>query len=111
MKTVTIRKPIQKNPSTATSGRAEFTCHAPQASSVFLAGTFNDWKPDTLAMERNTEGTWRLTLALPTGHHEFKFVVDGAWCCQPGCNDHAHEGCPTCVPNDCGTMNRVLELA
>lgn len=33
-----------KNPSESTD-RTVFVCHAPNAESVFLAGTFNDWDP------------------------------------------------------------------
>jgi len=55
----------------------EFSCHAPDAQAVFLAGTFNDWSADTLPLARQTDGHWRATVPLAPGHHEFKFVVDG----------------------------------
>ena len=87
----------------------EFSCHAPNANAVFLAGTFNDWSADTLPLKKQKDGHWRITQPLPTGHHEFKFIVDGQWCCEPGC-EHEYQGCPKCIPNDCGTMNRVLEV-
>jgi hypothetical protein len=48
-------------------------------------------------------------VALPPGRYEFKFVVDGAWCCEPGC-EGPHHGCPKCVPNSSGTMNRLIEV-
>jgi 1,4-alpha-glucan branching enzyme len=89
----------------------EFSCHAPKAKAVFIAGTFNDWKPDASAMHNHLpNGKWTVTLPLRPGRHEFKFVVDGQWCCEPGC-EHEHQGCPKCVPNEFGTMNRVLELS
>lgn len=87
----------------------DFTCHAPEAQAVFLAGTFNDWSPDALPLVLNKKGNWRTSLALPLGHHEFKFIVDGQWCCELGCEGEYH-GCPKCVPNEHGTMNRVLEV-
>ena len=87
----------------------DFSCHAPEAQAVFVAGTFNDWCADTLPLEKQTGGHWRTTLRLPPGHHEFKFIVDGQWCCEPGC-EHEHQGCPKCVQNEFGTMNRVLEV-
>jgi 1,4-alpha-glucan branching enzyme len=37
---------------------ARFTLHAPDAESVYLAGTFNDWKPDATPMVRDKNGTW-----------------------------------------------------
>ncbi len=86
----------------------EFKCHAAHAQRVFVAGTFNNWKPDATPLARDNAGNWRASLKLPTGRHEFKFVVDGQWCCDPGCaGDHA---CPNCVPNGLGSMNRVLEV-
>ena len=86
-----------------------FSCHAPDAQAVFVAGTFNDWNPTATPMTRGTNGTWTAALPLAAGHHEFKFVVDGEWCCEPGC-EKAYHGCPKCVPNPSGTMNRVVEV-
>lgn len=96
---------------TKTKDKQETTsisCKAPDAQSVFLAGTFNNWDPGTTPMERSENGEWSAQLELAQGRYEFKFIVDGEWCCAPGCQaDHT---CPDCVPNDCGTMNRVLEV-
>ena len=86
-----------------------FSCHAPEARAVFVAGTFNDWDPVATPMTRGAVGNWTASLQLDPGHHEFKFVVDGEWCCEPGC-ETAYLGCPKCVPNSCGTMNRVVEV-
>lgn len=86
-----------------------FSCRAPEAKAAFVAGTFNDWRADAMPLKRGSDGQWRATLQLPPGHHEFKFVVDGQWCCEPGC-EGAHHGCPKCCANDFGTMNRLLEV-
>ena len=88
----------------------ELSCHAPRAQSVFVAGTFNDWNPQTLPLDRQADGHWKTTLPLQPGRHEFKFIVDGQWCCEPGC-EHEYHGCPKCCANDLGTMNRVLEVS
>ena len=88
----------------------EFSCHAPDAEAVFLAGTFNDWKPWTIPLTRSDDGMWRTSVPLETGRHEFKFIVDGKWCCEPGCERKFH-GCPKCCANEFGTMNRVVEVA
>jgi 1,4-alpha-glucan branching enzyme len=89
----------------------EFSCHAPKAEAAFVAGTFNDWKPDAAPLHADlSNGKWSVTLPLPPGRHEYKFVIDGQWCCEPGCEDE-YRGCPKCVPNDVGTMNRVLEVS
>ena len=60
-------------------------------------------------MRRGKDGVWSTELELRPGHHEFKFLVDGQWCCD------VNDGAPTelaegCVPNDLGTMNRVIEI-
>ncbi|QDV83729.1 glycogen-binding domain-containing protein [Planctomycetes bacterium TBK1r] len=90
------------------SSETEFTCHAPDAKAVFLAGTFNDWKADATPMAKADAGKWTAKLDLPAGRYEFKFVVDGDWVCEA--NYHAEGECPQCVPNDMGTMNRVCEV-
>lgn len=84
--------------------------HAPQAQAVSVAGTFNHWDPAATPLARDASGDWDVRLDLPPGRHEYKFVVDGAWCCEPGC-DGPHHGCPKCVPNPFGTMNRVVDIA
>ena len=88
----------------------EFSCHAPEAQAVFVAGTFNDWRAEATPLRRQADGHWRTTLPLRPGHHEFKFIVDGQWCCEAGCQ-HEYHGCPKCCANAFGTMNRVLEVS
>lgn len=102
------------------SGKTSFVCHAAEATNVFLAGTFNNWDPQASPMHRNPQGGWQIALNLAPGQYEYKFVVDGKWCCEPGREDAT--GCPNCVrdergiqcancvPNGFGTMNRVLEV-
>lgn len=87
----------------------EFSCVACRAQKVFLAGTFNDWNPTATPMNFSNNGKWSVELKLEPGHHEFKFIVDGQWCCEPGC-EHEYRGCKKCCANDMGTMNRVLEV-
>ena len=91
-----------------TTSQTGFECHAPDASEVFLAGTFNDWQPDATPMAKDEAGLWTVDLELASGRHEFKFVVDGKWCCEPGCQASAE--CPNCVPNDVGSMNRFVDV-
>lgn len=70
-------------------GAAEATFHykpTKPAKSVYLAGDFNDWKPDELAMDGpDSEGVYTKKLALSPGDYEYKFVVDGMlWRYDPG---------------------------
>lgn len=87
----------------------EFHCRAPEAQTVQLAGTFNDWNSETTPLTKGEHGDWAASLDLPPGRHEFKFVVDGQWCCEPGCDGTDRE-CPKCVPNSFGTMNRFIDV-
>lgn len=82
---------------------------APKANDVFVAGTFNDWNPKSHPLKRSGDGHWALTLDLPPGRYEYKFIIDGQWCCEQGC-DRRYDGCPDCMANQFGTMNRILEV-
>ncbi len=92
---------------TTASEKNVFICPSEGAQGVFLAGDFNDWDPTRTPMERQDDGSWRAELELAPGRYEYKFIVDGGWCCQPGRPDSE---CPDCVPNPFGTMNRVIEV-
>lgn len=84
-------------------------CHAPEAQAVSVAGTFNGWDPAAAPLTKDADGGWSVLLDLPLGRHEFKFLVDGRWCCEPGCGG-TNQDCPKCVPNPFGTMNRLIEV-
>jgi 1,4-alpha-glucan branching enzyme len=86
-----------------------FACRAPEAKAVFLAGTFNGWNTTATRMAKGAGGNWSVAVDLPPGHYEYKYVVDGRWCCEPPC-DGLHRPCQDCVPNEFGTMNRVIEV-
>jgi 1,4-alpha-glucan branching enzyme len=85
------------------------SCRAPDAKAVYVAGTFNGWSPTATQMNlRMPQGEWRVDFPAPPGRHEYKFVVDGQWCCEPGDKDVPHEG-QGCCQNAFGSTNRVLE--
>ncbi len=73
-----------------------FTVEWPGARSVYLAGTFNGWDPEVRRMKRVRKGEplFVAVLDLPPGRHEYKFVCDGAWVCDPS---------TARVPNERGT--------
>lgn len=91
----------------ATKREVIFSCYALNAHFVCLAGSFNEWNPDSLPLQHHNDGNWTITLSLAPGRYEYKFVVDGTWCCKPGCHEIGTE-CVDCVRNDFDTMNRVL---
>lgn len=51
----------------------------PDAVEVYVAGTFNNWETNTLAMERDPTGNWSLELSLPPGEYCYRLVVDREW--------------------------------
>jgi peroxiredoxin len=66
---------------------ATFKYRPPQpAKAVYLAGTFNDWKPDAHKMDGpDASGAFTTRLKLKQGTHEYKFVIDGkTWKHDPG---------------------------
>jgi hypothetical protein len=53
------------------------------AKTVYLAGDFNNWAPNTFSMTH--DGTdWVTTVHISPGKHLYKYVVDGNWIIDPG---------------------------
>ena len=51
----------------------------PDATEVFVVGSFNNWNPCTTPMTDLGHGRWIRDLMLPPGRYEYQFVVDGRW--------------------------------
>ena len=64
-----------------------FKLHAPKANEVYLAGSFNDWNETGRPLKQDKQGTWRARLQLEPGIHEYRYVVDGKWQDDPGCQE------------------------
>src|SRR6266704_117482 len=57
---------------------AQFVGRFPEARSVHVVGSFNDWRTGIIVLEdRDHDGLWRGTVVLPAGTYEYMFVVDG----------------------------------
>lgn len=82
--------------------KVKFQVKAVKGSNVFLAGSFNNWDPKAIALKHNGDGNYEATVSLPSGRHEYKFVINGSWQ-----ND---EQCKQRVPNSCGSLNSVVEV-
>lgn len=52
------------------------------AGKVVVAGDFNGWNREELAMIK-TRGGWVLPYVLAAGNYEYKFIVDGKWITDP----------------------------
>ncbi|OGV73818.1 MAG: hypothetical protein A3K19_24565 [Lentisphaerae bacterium RIFOXYB12_FULL_65_16] len=69
---------------------------------MFVGGTFNNWDPKRSPLKEEQCGLFGATLMLPKGTHEYKFVVNGEWRCDPNCPDWA--------PNSLGTLNSRMQV-
>jgi len=61
---------------------------------IFLAGNFNDWKPDNpqYLMTADAGGAYTITVKLPPGTYQYKFVADGQWIKDPYSPGDAPDG-------------------
>ncbi|MCK4271035.1 glycogen-binding domain-containing protein [bacterium] len=74
------------------NGQVVFSCLAPGAGAVYLAGSFNGWNAQANLMKQGDDGVWRLSLSLSAGRHEYKFVIDGNWTIDPNAHDTGPDG-------------------
>jgi 1,4-alpha-glucan branching enzyme len=104
MKTTSKPKPkSSKTPATQTAHKIDLirlSLHSPEAHTVCLAGSFNDWQPDHLQCD--AEGEWSIELSLPPGDYEYLFVVDERWLPDPAGAESR--------PNPFGGENSVLHV-
>jgi len=78
--------------------RVVFSIRAPEASEVFLCGSFNGWDLTRTRMKPDGEGQWRAQVMLVPGTYEYRLRVDGEWINDPEAET---------VPNPYGTTNCV----
>ena len=80
-----------------------FHATAEPNSDVYVTGSFNRWNGGAKKMTANRgEHDYYVTLMLPRGRHEYKFVVNGQYKADPEC--------PDWVLNDFGTINSVIDV-
>ncbi|HBC76380.1 MAG: hypothetical protein A2008_02930 [Candidatus Wallbacteria bacterium GWC2_49_35] len=54
------------------------------ATSINVAGTFNEWNKDAAPMTETAGGVWEAELDIPAGSHHYKFVINGGvWVADP----------------------------
>jgi 1,4-alpha-glucan branching enzyme len=75
----------------------------PTASTVAIAGTFNDWRPEATPMISMGEERWLKKLVLAPGTYEYLFVGDGKWIVDPLAE--------RTMPNPFGGLNSVLIIS
>lgn len=82
--------------------RVTMTLEAPEARSVIVAGTFNDWQTDKNAFKKHENGTWKRTLTLEPGVYQYRLIIDGEWRNDPHCTER--------VVNEFGGENCILRI-
>ena len=75
----------------------------PDAKQVFVAGSFNEWRPERAPLVQIGNGRWKGELAIAPGRYEYLFVVDGQWLPDPNAKETAQ--------NPFGGKNSVLTVA
>jgi hypothetical protein len=71
------------------------------ARRVYLAGSFNNWRPGDLQMNK-VRGRWELPLYLADGTHTYRFIADGEWMADPNNSNR--------LPNEFGEFNSVIRI-
>jgi len=71
------------------------------AKKVFLAGSFNNWQPNEIAMSRTPDG-WGVPIYLAEGTHTYKFIIDGQWVTD--------ERAEAKFPDGHGNFNSVIRI-
>ncbi|MDK2970803.1 MAG: hypothetical protein PWP23_558 [Candidatus Sumerlaeota bacterium] len=87
----------------ATTTPVKLRLAAPLASRVCVVGDFNDWRDGMTPMLRNSAGIWEVTVHLPQGVYEYKFLLDSETYKQDEMN-------PLRKANPYGNMNSVIAL-
>jgi 1,4-alpha-glucan branching enzyme len=80
--------------------RFEFT--HPTATTVCVAGSFNQWQPEKKTLHPAGGGHWFKETTLAPGDYEYCFIVDGQWTADPTAKES--------VPNPFGGRNSVLKV-
>jgi hypothetical protein len=98
---VETARPVAPAKTSAGARLRHFELVAPNARSVLLAGSFNQWNPAATPMIHLAEGRWVTDLSLLPGRYEYLFFVNGNdWTPDPKAVDYAS--------NPFGGYNSVL---
>jgi 1,4-alpha-glucan branching enzyme len=73
----------------------------PAARMVSVAGSFNEWKPDQIRLNKTTTG-WQANVYLAEGTHTYRFIADGKWFADPANPDQ--------FPNEFDETNSVVRI-
>jgi hypothetical protein len=83
-------------------GRVVFRIRAPEAKSVSVAGSFNEWDSKGTALSSVGDGWWEARLVIGPGTYEYIYRVDGKWTTPPEAKVTVDDGF--------GGRNGILEV-
>lgn len=90
-------------PETPKANRISLELLKPDAKNVFVAGSFNGWKPEATPLIKADNGKWVRDLSVTPGRYEYLFVVDGQWLPDPNAKES--------VVNPFGGKNSVMVVS
>ena len=103
-RTKPVAAPKKAAPSAPKAERVVLTVQADPGSTVYLAGSFNNWDPQGLRMvDKDGNGLYSVSVTLAPGIYEYKFVINGVWTLDP---DPDRDW----TQNGLGTLNSVLRV-
>jgi 1,4-alpha-glucan branching enzyme len=102
MKTTQPIQPISERFPALEEQEVLLTFYSAEATTVQVAGTFNNWRAGENPLECAGGGEWTARLMLKSGQYEYRFVVDGAWTDDPRSTQS--------VANPYGALNSVLKV-
>ncbi len=95
-----LKESMAGQKASGTSREIDFSVYAPEAKKVCVAGTFNDWDPNSTPLKPARKGTWKIRIRLASGRYEYKYVIDGMWMQDAPCAES--------VQNSYGSYNCVI---
>lgn len=108
-RTVEVEEPVASKTPTAVSRvklarpAGRFALVASDASTVHVAGSFNNWDPAATPLAKGIDGSWEVVLDLKPGAYEYLFIVDGNWQEDPKACDF--------VENPYGSRNCLMHVS
>lgn len=96
-------RPVEPKVETPKCGQVTLELVKPDAKSVCVAGTFNQWRPEQTPLRPAGNGRWVGDLRITPGRYEYLFVVDGQWLPDPNARET--------VQNPFGGQNCVLTVS
>ncbi|BCA55989.1 hypothetical protein W02_31290 [Nitrospira sp. KM1] len=91
------------SPRRSTKQPVTFEYFGPSATTVTVAGNFNQWDPEAHSLKTDAGGLWKITLRLEPGAYQYKFVIDGQRWEEDPLNLRR-------IANEYGTFNSIRDV-